>query len=105
MGMEATWGLADPSHDIYKWQNEHRSPGRLNRSASFSHADRSAIVDPAAAQMKEPGGFRRNYLSARAQERGVEEPQMIRNVIDFLFIYGHFVSTVLQKLTPRLVKI
>lgn len=41
--------------------------------------------------MKEPGGFRRNFLSARAQERGEEEPPMIRNVVDFLFLYGHFV--------------
>jgi proton-coupled amino acid transporter len=40
--------------------------------------------------MKEPGGFRRNFLSARAQERGEEEPPMIRNVVDFLFLYGHF---------------
>lgn len=28
----------------------------------------------------------------RAQEQGVEPPTVVRNVIDFLFLYGHFVS-------------
>ena len=27
----------------------------------------------------------------RAQEQGVEPPTIVRNVIDFLFLYGHFV--------------
>ncbi|CAK9780712.1 hypothetical protein CC85DRAFT_264664 [Cutaneotrichosporon oleaginosum] len=79
----------DVTHDLYKWQQGAR-PRRPSRAASFSHADRSGIIDPAITQMKEPGGFRRNFLSTRAQERGEDEPPMIRNVVDFLFLYGHF---------------
>lgn len=85
-----------PSHDLYKWQQGAR-PRRPSRAASFSHADRSGIIDPALVQMKEPGGFRRNFVSVRAQERGVEEPPMIRNVVDFLFLYGHFVSGMVDR--------
>lgn len=77
------------SRDLYKWQHDHRP--RPGRSASFSHADRSAIVDPQLQQMKEPGGFRRNFVTSRAHERGVDGPPMFRNVIDFLYLYGHFV--------------
>lgn len=54
--------------------------------------DRSAILDPTLAHIKEPGGFRRNFLVNKAQEQGLEAPTMMRNVVDFLFIYGHFVS-------------
>ncbi|GMK53645.1 hypothetical protein CspeluHIS016_0102310 [Cutaneotrichosporon spelunceum] len=79
----------DVTHSLYKWQQGAR-PRRPSRAASFSHADRSGIIDPAVTQMKEPGGFRRNFLSARAQERGDDVPPMIRNVVDFLFLYGHF---------------
>ncbi|KAL1408401.1 hypothetical protein Q8F55_005213 [Vanrija albida] len=78
----------DVTHDLYKWQNDHRP--RPGRSASFSHADRSDIVDPTLQHIKEPGGFRRNFVSARAAERGDDAPPMVRNVIDFLYLYGHF---------------
>ncbi|WVQ72930.1 hypothetical protein IAR50_002492 [Cryptococcus sp. DSM 104548] len=79
----------DVTHDIYKWQHDHRT--RPVRSASFSHVpvDRSDM-DPSLAHIKEPGGFRRNFVVNRAQEQGLEAPDMVRNVIDFLFLYGHF---------------
>ncbi|WVO15887.1 hypothetical protein L204_103552 [Cryptococcus depauperatus] len=79
----------DVTHDLYKWKN---SVARPARSASFSHIplDRSAILDPSLAHIKEPGGFRRNFVVNRAQEQGLAAPNMLRNVIDFLFIYGHF---------------
>ncbi|OCF31256.1 solute carrier family 36 (proton-coupled amino acid transporter) [Kwoniella heveanensis BCC8398] len=81
----------DVTHDLYKWQHEHR-PHQPVRSASFSHIplDRSAILDPTLAHIKEPGGFRRNFVVNRAQEQGLEAPTMVRNVVDFLFLYGHF---------------
>ncbi|OCF62271.1 solute carrier family 36 (proton-coupled amino acid transporter) [Kwoniella mangroviensis CBS 10435] len=81
----------DVTHDLYKWQHSHR-PDQPVRSASFSHIplDRSAILDPTLAHIKEPGGFRRNFVSTRAAEQGLEAPNMVRNVVDFLFLYGHF---------------
>ncbi|WWC70524.1 uncharacterized protein I206_104475 [Kwoniella pini CBS 10737] len=82
---------SDVTHDLYKWQHTHR-PDQPVRSASFSHIplDRSAILDPTLAHIKEPGGFRRNFMSTRAAEQGLEAPNMVRNVVDFLFLYGHF---------------
>lgn len=78
-------------HDLYKWAQTHGPPGaRKARSASFSHPTR-ADEGTTYQQIKEPGGFRRNYIRARARERGEESPRVLRNVIDFLFIYGHFV--------------
>lgn len=78
-------------HDLYKWQHDHRT--RPVRSASFSHVpvDRETILDPHLARIKEPGGFRRSFLANRAQEQGLEAPTMVRNVVDFLYLYGHFV--------------
>ena len=84
-------------HDLYKWQHEHRV--RPNRAASFSHVplDRSAILDPTLAHIKEPGGFRRNFVAARAEEQGLEAPTMARNVVDFLYLYGHFVRDLMTR--------
>lgn len=80
----------DVTHDLYKWQHDHRT--RPVRSASFSHVpvDRETILDPHLARIKEPGGFRRSFLANRAQEQGLEAPTMVRNVVDFLYLYGHF---------------
>jgi hypothetical protein len=88
-------GVAHARHDIYKWQHDHRAGPK--RSASFSHVplDRSATLDPTLAHIKEPGGFRRNFVVNRAQEQGLEAPPIVRNVIDFLFLYGHFVSSIM----------
>jgi hypothetical protein len=95
--------LTDPfnRHDLYKWQHDHRP--RPGRSASFSHVplDRSALLDPSLAHIKEPGGFRRNFVVNRAQEQGLEAPTVLRNVIDFLFLYGHFVSVFSALLASR----
>jgi proton-coupled amino acid transporter len=76
-------------HDIYKWHADQRKAGRV-RSVSF--AGPSQQTDPAFEHIHEPGGFRRNYVLLRATEQGVEEPRILNNFIDFLFIFGHFVS-------------
>jgi len=92
-GVSLTFGHNSHSHDLYKWQHDHRP--RPTRSASFSHVplDRSVVLDPTLAHIKEPGGFRRNFVVNRAQEQGLEAPTVLRNVVDFLFLYGHFVGT------------
>lgn len=80
------------SHPIYKWQaNQRRQAEVRPRSASFSTPSGSA-VDPAFEHIHEPGGFRRNYVIQRANEQGTEEPPMLNNFIEFLYIFGHFVS-------------
>ncbi len=49
--------------------------------------------DPAFEHIHEPGGFRRNYvlLQGSVHEEG-EPPRILNNFIDFLYIFGHFVS-------------
>ena len=59
------------------------------RSASF--AGLSAPPDPAFEHIHEPGGFRRNYVLLQANEQGAE-PRILNNFIDFLLLFGHFVS-------------
>lgn len=59
------------------------------RSASF--AGLSPPPDPAFEHIHEPGGFRRNYVLLQANEQGAE-PRILNNFIDFLLLFGHFVS-------------
>ncbi|CED83639.1 vacuolar amino acid transporter 3 [Phaffia rhodozyma] len=82
----------DVTHDLYKWAQTHQQSHSLRkaRSASFSHPVRDSDGFRGVAQIKEPGGFRRDFIHARARERGEENPRVLRNVIDFLFLYGHF---------------
>lgn len=76
------------SHDIYKW---HSGQQRRPRAASFAGSS-NAPQDPAFEHIHQPGGFRRNYLLLRANEQGADEPRMLNSFIDFLFIFGHYVS-------------
>ncbi|KAL0564129.1 hypothetical protein V5O48_017925 [Marasmius crinis-equi] len=86
---------ADVTHDIYKWHaNAQRQAGRI-RSASF-HA-REPPQDPAFEHIHEPGGFRRNYVLLRANEQGADEPVILNNFIDFLYLYGHFAGEDLEE--------
>lgn len=51
--------------------------------------------DPAFEHIHEPGGFRRNYvlLQGPANEDGEQQqPRILNNFIDFLYLFGHFVS-------------
>lgn len=61
------------------------------RSSSFA-GGQPAPTDPAFEHIHEPGGFRRNYVLLQASKQGTEEPRILNNFIDFLFIFGHFVS-------------
>ncbi|KAG6879606.1 hypothetical protein C0992_000634 [Termitomyces sp. T32_za158] len=83
---------ADVTHDIYKW---HTGVSR-NRPRSASFAGSSTQPDPAFEHIHEPGGFRRNYVTLRALEQGNEEPPMLTNFIDFLYIFGHFAGEDLE---------
>ena len=64
----------------------------MKRSQSVSVPNRVHPVDPAFEHIHEPGGFRRNYLLLKASEQGVEQPEMLSNFVDFLYLFGHFVS-------------
>jgi hypothetical protein len=49
-------------------------------------------LDPSLQHLRELGGFRRQFVQKRAEARGEEVPRMLRSFVDFLFLYGHFVS-------------
>lgn len=82
--------IVGPSHDIYKWHSDKRRQALRPRAASFAGGVPS-VTDPAFDHIHEPGGFRRNYVLLRANEQGTEEPRILNNFIDFLFLFGHFV--------------
>ena len=83
--------LSLPRHGIYKWQ---QGQTRLTRPRSVSFAGSTGQTpDPVFEHIHEPGGFRRNYvlLQGAVDEEG-EPPRILNNFIDFLYIFGHFVS-------------
>ncbi|KAF8525908.1 transmembrane amino acid transporter protein-domain-containing protein [Hysterangium stoloniferum] len=89
----------DITHDIYKWQSS--KDLRRVRSASFSGTQGNK--HPAFEHIREPGGFRRNYLMLRAEDQDAAESgdgmrtNMLRNFIDFLYIFGHFAGEDLEE--------
>ncbi|TFL03773.1 transmembrane amino acid transporter protein-domain-containing protein [Pterulicium gracile] len=86
---------ADVTHEVYKWHADQRKLGARQRAVSY--AGIPAETDPAFEHIHEPGGFRRNYLMLRANEQGVEQPTVLNNFIDFLFIFGHFAGEDLEE--------
>lgn len=60
----------------------------------MSYSAPTPPTNPVFEHIHEPGGFRRNYVLLRANEQGTEEPRILNNFIDFLFIFGHFVSLI-----------
>ncbi|KAH7342119.1 transmembrane amino acid transporter protein-domain-containing protein [Rhizoctonia solani] len=86
----------DVTHEIYKWHAEQgREHPRRPRSVSFSGPE--VTVDPAFRHIREPGGFRRNYMVLAAREQGQEDPRMLHNFIEFLYLYGHFAGEDLEE--------
>ncbi|KAJ6610723.1 transmembrane amino acid transporter protein-domain-containing protein [Mycena sp. CBHHK59/15] len=87
---------ADVTHDIYKWHSDQRKLSARGRAVSLI-APRAVTPDSAFEHIHEPGGFRRNYVLMRATEQGVEEPRILNNFIDFLYIFGHFAGEDLEE--------
>ncbi|KAA1467720.1 hypothetical protein DENSPDRAFT_832835 [Dentipellis sp. KUC8613] len=88
---------ADITHDIYKWQQEQRRQTRP-RSASFA-GSAMAAPHPAFEHIHEPGGFRRNYVLLHSDDDDEREPpRILRNFIDFLYIFGHFAGEDLEEI-------
>ncbi|KAJ3489480.1 hypothetical protein NLI96_g2098 [Meripilus lineatus] len=88
---------ADVTHHLYKWQAEQRRTAARPRAASFAGSTNSAR-HPAFEHIHEPGGFRRNYVMLRASERGVDDPPMLRNFVEFLYLFGHFAGEDLEEI-------
>ncbi|KAG8998442.1 neutral amino acid transporter [Tulasnella sp. 427] len=85
----------DITHNIYKWQSDARRAA-IKRSKSVV-APRVQPVHPAFEHIHEPGGFRRNYLLLKASEQGVDQPPILTNFVDFLYLFGHFAGEDLEE--------
>ena len=108
----------DMTRPIYRWAENAEAPGRGKRSKSW-HISR---LDPEeeelnASAMKQPGGFRRDYLRRQAPEQytvrrggpnGLESQTDIsqsgqplkfitNSFLEFLTIYGHFAGEELEE--------
>ncbi|EJD06877.1 uncharacterized protein FOMMEDRAFT_138660 [Fomitiporia mediterranea MF3/22] len=89
----------DITHPIYKWQADQKRQARRPRAASFTAPAPEPIHSPHPAfeHIHAPGGFRRHYVLTRANERGVEEPAVSNNFIEFLYLFGHFAGEDLEE--------
>lgn len=90
----------DITRQLYKWQQDN-DPGSLRgkfRQARSKSFDMPRPVNPDAQNMNVPGGFRRNFISQRAQEQSQASPSFLtRNFIEFLSLYGHFAGEELEE--------
>lgn len=87
----------DITHPIYKWQQDQIRQARP-RAVSFSGST-VTTPDPAFEHIHEPGGFRRNYVLLQANADDTEEqPRILNNFIDFLYIFGHFAGEDLEEI-------
>ncbi|KAF2098942.1 transmembrane amino acid transporter [Rhizodiscina lignyota] len=97
----------DIHRQIYRWSEQQEAEGKTKRSKSFSlgNAQADDVLD--INTIKQPGGFRRNYIRrnvaspspsrADAAERGEQRPQLFTsNFIEFLSLYGHFAGEDLE---------
>ncbi|KAL1940248.1 hypothetical protein VTO73DRAFT_9200 [Trametes versicolor] len=88
---------ADVTHSIYKWQADKRRQTARPRSNSYAGSTSTELPHPAFEHLHEPGGFRRNYVMLRDPEGAVQRP-MVRNFIEFLYIFGHFAGEDLEEI-------
>lgn len=94
----------DMTRQLYKWQRDHENEGvSRGRSKSFD-IPRPPTSGPNGEPLniqhiKVPGGFRRNFISAKAQAQPEAAPPtfLTRNFIEFLSIYGHFAGEELDE--------
>ncbi|KAJ2395713.1 hypothetical protein GGI05_001459 [Coemansia sp. RSA 2603] len=89
----------DITHHLYRWQQEHSraessrsGKHRHQRNRSFSAAASDSEWDVAYTpdQIRAPGGFRRQFVHARALQQRREANILTANFIDFIGLYGHF---------------
>lgn len=94
----------DITRQLYKWQRDHESDSITRGRAKSFDMPRPSIEgldgEPLSVQhIKVPGGFRRNFITAKAQAHPEAVPPtfLTRNFIEFLSIYGHFAGEELEE--------
>ncbi|KAJ3218104.1 neutral amino acid transporter [Dinochytrium kinnereticum] len=81
------------TRDIYQWKEKRMQPDqvrrRRNSEPDLSITRRSPDL-VTASELREPGMFRRHFVSSRAELEGRQANIFTRNFIDFLLIYGFY---------------
>ncbi|KAI9260543.1 transmembrane amino acid transporter protein-domain-containing protein [Phascolomyces articulosus] len=78
------------THGIYKWtENVEQNRHQRKRTRSVV-LQRNEPSDPALANLRDPGGFRRHFVRARHQDNQKPSPWMTKSFVEFLALYGHF---------------
>jgi hypothetical protein len=80
------------TRDIYKWKEDYDESLRNNRSRSVPDLySLNNDNEDSMAAISQPGGFRRHFMRARAEQEGREPPNFFtQNFLDFLALYGNF---------------
>lgn len=85
---------ADITRDLYYLSSEARPPARRARSWSLADLQQTQRRGSSASLLNVPGGFRRQFVLARAHKR---PPTLLtKNFVEFLSIYGHFAGEALE---------
>ena len=108
----------DTTRTIYRWAENAEAPGRGKRSKSWHIPDLEPEDEELnATAIKQPGGFRRNYLRRQAPDHfsghtggsnGLESQEdlprngqpmkiLTKSFLEFLTIYGHFAGEELKE--------
>ena len=119
----------DVTHDLYKWQrntiaNSPQNPKNMKRSKSTGELSAASGIyiregengmkdeDPLmndVKKMREPGGFRRNYINRKISEAGsnetttqsghvIKSKKATGSFVEFLSLYGHLAGESLEEL-------
>ncbi|KAJ3327429.1 neutral amino acid transporter [Blyttiomyces sp. JEL0837] len=83
------------THEIYQWTEKRTTPQEHKRRNSepdlLNAAHRRTPELVRASDLREPGMFRRHFLTNKARAQGRPEPSLLtRNFIDFLALYGFY---------------
>lgn len=80
------------TRDIYKWkETRDQQPARLRSNSQPEIFTVSSPTVPNATTLREPGGFRRHFISNKARRDGKKPPNFLTaNFIDFLVLYGFY---------------
>lgn len=85
---------ADITRDLYYLSSDARPQPKRSRSWSLADMEGTLRRGSSASLVNVPGGFRRQFVLARASKR---PPNLLtKNFVEFLSIYGHFAGEALE---------
>jgi len=82
----------ETTRDIYQWKEKQQSSSRARRNSepNLVLVDENEESIVYASELREPGVFRRFFMTAKAAREGKAAPVITKNFIDFLVLYGTY---------------